>query len=201
MLVILLVVSCMLPACVWAQKNELGFTAGGIKSSSQSGVVCEAILICQPPASFFNIDTGGAFEAVFARRLAGFGPASLHLELPVIAGPSRGTSPLGGVSPGNLSSLFFTPSLKLKLLPAASVSPFVSAGGGLAHFSVNSTGSNNGAFQVGGGADFKTPVPRLGIRAELRDVISGQPNFGPGTSSADSRRHNVFVGGGVVLKF
>ena len=120
------------------------------------------------------------------------------LLLPALRGA---TSPLGGISPGNLSSLFFTPSLKLKLLPAASVSPFVSAGGGLAHFNVNSTGSNNGAFQVGGGADFKTPVPWLGIRAELRDVISGQPNFGPGTLPADSRRHNVFVGGGVVLKF
>lgn len=202
MLVILLLVFCLLPACAWAQTNELSVTAGGIRSSSPSVSVCiTAILGCSAPASGFGIDTGGAFEAAFARRLAVFKPVSLYLELPLIAGPSRAATSFRGVSPGNISSLFFTPSVKLRLLPGASVSPFVSGGGGLAHFNVNSTGSNSGAAQLGGGVDFKTPVPRLGIRAELRDLISGQPNFGPGTTSGEVRRQNLFVGGGVLFKF
>lgn len=183
---------CLLPAFCWAQKNEVSLTAGGMKTSGPGTVVCEAILNC-PQTSFFSIDTGGAFQAGFAHRVADFKAATLYLELPLIASPSRGTSS------GNISSLFFTPSLKFKLLAGRSVSPFVSVGGGLGHFNVSSTGNTVGAGQVGGGADFRTPLRLLGIRAELRDIISGDPNFGSGAPSA--LRHNVFVGGGVVLRF
>ena len=188
---VVVAVFCLLPVFCWAQNNEVSFTAGGIKTSERGAAVCLTVPACsQTP--LIGIDTGGAFEVGFAHRVIDAKAAALYLELPLIASPSRGTN-----LSGNLSSLFFTPSLKLKLLSAAAVSPFVSGGGGLAHFSVNSSSSNVGAGQVGGGADFRTPLPLLGIRAELRDVISPAPPF----ASSGALRHNVFVGGGVLLKF
>lgn len=187
-------VFCLFSAYCWAQKNELSLTAGGLKTFGSSNGVCEAILNCTP-TSFFDINTGGAFQAGFAHRVADFKAATAYLEVPLIVSPSRGTSS------GNISSLFFTPSVKFKLLPGAGVSPFVSVGVGLGHFNVNSTSSNVVGAQVGGGADFRTPVPLLGIRAELRDIISGDPSFGPGGGAPSALRQNVFVGGGVVLRF
>ena len=185
----------------YCQGNEVSLTLGGIKSYSQSGLVCEAILICFPPSSSFHIDTAFAVQAALAHRLIGVGVASLDLELPVIAAPTRGVSSLNNITPGDMSSVFFTPSLRLRILPKARISPFVSAGGGLAHYNVNSTTTNKGAFAVGGGVDFRTPLPLLRLRGEVRDVASGQPNFGPGTSTDSNLRHNLFFGGGLALRF
>lgn len=192
---------CCLPLFAYGQANEVSLSLGGIKSYSQSGVVCEAIIVCVPPASFFHIDTGFAIQGAVAHRLVGAGVASLDLELPFIGVPARGVSGLGGISAGDMSSVFFTPSLKLRIAPSAGISPFVSAGGGLAHYNVNSTGTNKGAFAFGGGLDFKTPLPLLRIRGEVRDVVSGQPNFGPGTTTDSARRNNLFFGGGIALRF
>jgi hypothetical protein len=191
---IVVAVFCFLSASCWAQNNELSLTAGGMKTSGSGTQVCEAILNCTP-SSFFNIDTGGAFQAAFAHRVADFKVATAYVELPLIVSPTRGTPS------GNISSLFFTPSVKFKLLPSAGVSPFLSIGLGLGHFNVNSTSSNVVGAQLGGGADFRTRVPLLGIRVELRDIISGDPSFGPGGGAPSALRQNVFVGGGVVLKF
>lgn len=187
---VLIAVCCLLPALCWAQKNEVSLTAGGLETSDPGSGVCEAFPGC-PPTTVFGIDTGGAFQASFAHRLADFKAVGLYFELPLIVSPSRGTSS------GNLSSLFFTPSVKLNLLSGATVSPFVSIGAGLAHFSVTSTGNTAAAGQVGGGVDFRTPLRLLGIRAELRDIISGEPGF----TSSGSLRNNVFMGGGIVLRF
>lgn len=192
---------CCLPLFTYGQANEVSLTVGGIKSYSQSGLVCEAIIVCQPPSSFFHIDTGFAIQGAVAHRLLGVGVASLDLELPFIGVPARGVSSLNNISPGDMSSLFFTPSLKVRIVPAAAISPFVSAGGGLAHYSVNSTTTNKAAFAFGGGVDFKTPLPLLRIRGEVRDVASGQPSFGPGTSTDSPRRHNLFFGAGFALRF
>ena len=184
---VVVAVSCLFPVFCCAQKNEASFTGGGLTTSNSNGV-CVTFPGCSPTL----FDTGGAFEVGFAHRVMDAKAATLYLELPLIASPSRGTN-----LPGNLSSLFFTPSLKLKVLSGAAVSPFISGGGGLAHFSVSSSSSNVGAAQIGGGADIRTPLPLLGVRAELRDVISGTPPF----SSSGALRNNVFVGGGVVLRF
>lgn len=186
---IVVAVFWFLPALGWAQKNEVSLTAGGMSTSDPGNGVC--VTFGCPQTSLNGIDAGGAVQAAFAHRVANLKAAGLYLELPLIASPSRGTSS------GNISSLFFTPSLKFKLLQGGAVSPFVSVGGGLGHFNASSTGNTVGAGQIGGGADFRTPLRLLGIRAELRDIISGEPSF----SSSGALRQNVFVGGGVVLKF
>ena len=108
--------------------------------------------------------------------------------------PNRRSEFLG--SP--FSTFFFTPSLRLKFVPSSGVSPFVSAGGGLGRFKAGSTSDNHGAFQVGGGLDFKTKLPLLGFRVEARDFVTGSPSFSTLTSN---HLNNLFVGGGVTLHF
>jgi hypothetical protein len=107
----------------------------------------------------------------------------------------------------SLTSLYITPSFKAKFLPASRISPWVSAGGGWAHFSLPNDFTNKGALQFGGGADIKTSVPHFGFRVEVRDFLSGQPSFGtPGVGLLGNppngfNRHNVLAGGGILLHF
>jgi hypothetical protein len=88
--------------------------------------------------------------------------------------------------------------LRLKFAPSSGVSPFLSAGGGLGRFKAGSTSDNHGAFQVGGGLDFKTPLPLLGFRFETRDFVTGSPSF---STLTNNHLNNLFVGGGVTLHF
>ena len=138
-----------------------------------------------------------SYEGVLAHRLANLHLASLHFELPVVGTPTQ-TLEQGGLRQ-DFSTVYFTPGLRLKLaLP--SFSPFVTAGGGFAHYSASSSGvlttgsSTVGAFQVGGGFDISTWIPLIGLRAEVRDFHTVSPNFNVG-------QNNIFAGAGIVLKF
>ena len=106
-------------------------------------------------------------------------------------------TPSRDLTGGSYSSVFFTPGLRVKFfLPV--ISPFLSAGGGFAHFSssanVNNTNSTTGAFQVGAGFDVSTPIPSISLRGEVREFYTGAASF-------TSTQHNVFAGGGIVLNF
>lgn len=109
---------------------------------------------------------------------------------------------------------FVTPGLRAKLLPGASISPFVSVGGGWARYSLGPASNNKGALEFGGGVDFKTGIPLLGFRAEVRDFVTSEPRFDLGFSSVTGfpvagsqdlqggfHRNNVLVGGGAVFSF
>src|SRR5579884_669328 len=152
------------------------------------------------------------FEGAPALRLAGGGAFFLHLEVPIVGIHSNTqqvgiTAPVGNTSIQlDTSAIFITPALRLKVLPAAPISPWLSVGGGWARFSTNAgSPSNKGAIEYGGGLDFKTGLPVLGFRAEVRDFVTGDPNFGfTNIVTGDNgglRRHNLMVGGGIVLRF
>ena len=172
-----------------AQENEVGFLAGATFSP--------------------DFHHGTSYPGVYGHRIVDFHAASLYLELPVI-GITRREAP-AGFSGGDFSSILFTPSLKLKVLPGSPLTPFLTAGAGLAHFnstftvrtgpfSVADMSSSNTtwAFQVGGGLDIKTPIPVLGFRLEVRDLLTGLPDADL-TSSVS--HHNPFVGGGIAFRF
>jgi hypothetical protein len=134
--------------------------------------------------------------------------ASLSLELPVagITSQKITLASTPGTVVDNLSTLFITPGLRLKVLPIAPISPWVSFGGGWARYSLDSgTKTNKGAVQYGGGLDFKTGLPLLGFRAEVRDFVTGDPDFGLGSVLAGTtsglHHHNILAGGGIVLRF
>lgn len=178
-----------------AQSTEIGVLAGGMFTSDKSvPVSCVTSLSgtsCSP--AIVHTPTRISYEGVLAHRLVNLHLAGIHLELPVIGIPTRSLV-AAGLRP-DFSTIYFTPSLRLQLgLPF--FSPFVSAGGGLAHYSATGTfgSSTVGAFQLGGGFDLSGPIPFLNFRAEVREFHNGTPNF-------DVGQNNLFAGAGLVLKF
>lgn len=186
-------------ALAHAQKTEVAVTFGAAVSPDGKGpVTCGEAIPCQiPPGTIgpVSLGPGVSWQASLAYRLVNFRAAAFSLEIPVAYAPSR-TGPVSS----DFSSLFFTPSAQLKLLPGGFASPFASIGGGLAHFGTFASSGNTGAFQVGGGVDFRTPLRLLGIRAEVRDFITGHPAIFP-VAAFSTRVQHVFVSGGVVVKF
>ena len=176
-----------------AQSNDIGFLVGGVFSpdSSPKGSACAAVVgvTC---SGTLQTPTSVTYEGVIAHRLVNLHLASLDLELPIVGTPNRDVR---GFFRGSYSSVFFTPGLRLKVsLPG--FSPFVSAGAGVAHFSTSNlnAGNTTGALQVGGGVDLGTPIPLIGLRAEVREFYTGESKF-------STNKQNLFVGGGIVLKF
>jgi hypothetical protein len=195
----LLFLSCVFMSSAASAQNEIAFTVGGITrdSPSVSRIFPETpcpITGCVFPLEANSLDAGFALNASFTRRLVNLHLVDFSLELPVIVVPSRGTD----VAVSNVRTVYFTPALKIGLNPKGAISPYASVGGGLAQFSGGSSTSNlEGAFAVGGGADFKTPIPLLALRGEARYLRSGLPNVFAGSGNLN----NVFFGAGVVLKF
>lgn len=193
-----------------AQKADVAVVVGG------SFVNNSRVTFLSTPTIVNTVKTNNHifYEGALAVRLADAKLVSLHLELPVVGIHSGNQqisiSPpvLGGNTTITLetSALFITPALRLKFVPVAPISPWISVGGGWARFSQDlGPTTNKGAIEYGGGLDFKTGLPILGFRAEVRDFVTGDPNFGfTNIVTGDNgglRRHNLMVGGGIVLRF
>ncbi len=199
---------------VLAQNNELSLSVGGVFATSQTATTtlflpCPVTLPhCNVFTTDFTNSPGVAFMGNFSRRITAFGPATFYAEAPVVGGPDRDTTAFGkGTFLGNSltfssSSLFFTPSAKVRFLYSSRLSPFATVGGGLAHLVFSGSDRNTGALQFGGGLDFKSPIPHLGFRTEMRDFYSAGifRSNGP-THVSPSHQHVLFVGGGAVFKF
>lgn len=185
-----------------AQKADVSFVAGASFASDatvNTGIVC----VTTPCPSTIILKTGKQYflEGTAAVRMLNFKVASLHLELPLAGIPA---TQIVNPSP-KISSMFLTPALRIKFAPWFPISPFASVGGGWAHYTVTGATTNKGALQFGGGVDFKTGLPLLGFRAEVRDFVSGQPDFGPFVDflpapHTNGSRHTLLVGGGIVLR-
>jgi hypothetical protein len=203
-----------------AQKADVAFVVGGSFVSDSNVVFAVPCLVppCPATPTFLNnvkTDHHVFLEGALAVQLLNARIASLHVELPVAGIPSQTLRISTATSPStffdHMSTTFVTPGLKLKLLPGSPISPFVMAGGGWAHFSLTHGTTNKGAVQYGGGIDLKTGIPHLGFRGEVRDFVTGDPNFGLATviagglsgKSIDTglHRHNILAGGGIVLRF
>lgn len=176
-----------------AQSTEIGVLAGGMFTSDAppQSLACPIGVTCPPPTAT-HMPTRIAYEGVLAHRLVNFHLAGIHLELPVVGVPTQSLVTAGLRQ--DFSTIYVTPGIRLQVgLPI--FSPFIAAGGGLAHYSGTASldSSTVGAFQVGGGFDFSV-IPLLKFRAEVREFHNGTPNFNVG-------QNNVFAGAGLVLKF
>jgi hypothetical protein len=214
-LLVLMFTLCF-PRLSFGQSNELSFSVGGIFATGQR-VTTILPIVCPVPLPNCNINTnrltnspGAAFVGDFAHRITNFGPVSLYLEAPVVGGPKRDTTLSSTSAPffGNIatfssSALFFTPAAKVKFLDSSTASPFVSIGGGLARLGLGSGNkTNTGALQFGGGVDFKSTIPHLVFRAEVRDFFSGTALHSTSFFQVSpSHQHVVFAGGGAVFRF
>jgi len=188
------------------EKNEVGGTIGRVFISDQ-GI---------QNATYFDpiihSGKGLTFEGEYARRflvtpifsLSGEVVAAYNPDEDLNAGDSGNS-----VVPSDYKQLFVTPAARLNLFPTTAVSPWVSLGGGVAHFSEGKTlvygGTNpggsktSGVLEAGVGLDVKV-WKNLSVRLNVRDFWSGEPNF-PLAPTGKSRQHNYFVGGGAFWRF
>ncbi len=189
-----------------AQKADAAFVVGGsFVSDTKETFLAPSLTLTDTVKTDHHL----FLEGELGVRLLNAHVASLSLEVPVAGMTSQkltlASTP--GTVVDNLSTVFITPGFRLKLLPISPISPWVSVGGGWAHYSLKTLGTteNKGAIQYGGGLDFKTGLPLLGFRAEVRDFVTGDPNFGVGSVIAGNdsgfHHHNILVGGGIVLRF
>ena len=198
-----LAIVTLLAASAVGQKNEVSGLIGRTFISDQ-GV---------PGTNFFDnvIHFGNAtsFEANFARQLWSSDFARLSAEFPLVFDLDEDLNFGQNVIPQGYNAFFLTPAARLNLFPNTLVSPWVSFGGGWAHFGENSillfggknpgkTGTNTGALQGGVGLDVRL-WRQLSARVGARDFWSGLPNLNVNTGK--SHQHNIFVGGGLVWQF
>ena len=186
-----------------AQKNEVSLSAGALSTSDQQAFACFInISTCNGP---FNtrFSTSIALEGNYVRQVFNFRVASLGAEFPIVGVPSQEVTSTFNrfLVSTHQSAFFFTPSARIKFLPSGRISPFLSLGGGLAHHDA-ARSRTTGALQFGGGVDFKTPLPHLGIRAEVRDFwAAGLQETSAFARVTPERQHNIFGGGGLVIRF
>lgn len=184
-------------------KNEFSGTIGRTFVSTQTiqGV------------NFFNHDVhfgdSLAFALNYGHRFKDFKGMSLTAELPVAVALDTDLNTGQNLIPASYKAFFVTPSARLNFFANSAVSPWVSAGGGYAHFkqaghlvyfgpNPGPTSTNTGAVQFGAGLDV-WPWNRLGFRLEARDFYSGRPDLNVDTGR--SMQHNYYVGGGVLMRF
>jgi hypothetical protein len=185
---------------VLAQNQDLTFSLGGIPGQSRT--------FQNSAAGTTQISADRSLGVNYGHRLFGAGIAALYGEIEFVALPNRGLTAATATVPQNYASLYVAPGLRLKFLPGSRLSPWVAAGGGYALYQEaallsngqNTTNKylNRGVFDFGGGLDYKL-FRFIGLRGEVRDFFSGNPNLNVALSS--STQHNVVASGGITLRF
>src|SRR5215471_4233699 len=125
--VLVLILLCVTPVCLVAQKADVAFVAGAsFTSDSNIRVVCTTspCFIPVDPLPAIHADHHVFLEGTFGARLFDARLASIHLELPIAGIPSQALR-FGGSNPfDHLSSVYITPAIKVKLLPSGTFSPW-----------------------------------------------------------------------------
>jgi hypothetical protein len=199
----LLLLALLPPMSVAQQKNEISGVLGHSFISDQ-GVPGAAFV-----GQVVHFGKGVSFEVSYGRHLVDRRHTALALEVPLLVNADEDLSFCRNVVPEGYASYFLTPSLRANFLADTVISPWLSLGGGFAHFSPSSSllfggpnptadGNSTAALQVGGGMDVKV-LSRLRVRAEFRDYYTGVPDLNVNTGK--SHQHNYFVGVGGVWRF
>ena len=190
------------------EKNEVGLVIGASEVPS----------IALQNGSHVSLNSSLALGAEYDRHLIGHHTA-LYGGIDFLASPFdvKASDPQANVSP-EYAYLFLTPHIRVKFNAEGSLQPWLLFGGGYGDFSPArpragdvdvSGGGKTGTLEFGGGVDTK-PILRLkglpligelpiGGRFEVRDVYSGQPNYG--LPSSGSRQSTVSFTGGLLLRF
>ncbi len=185
---------------ILAQNHEITLSLGGIPSQSRS--------FRGPAVGSTQISADVSLGANYGQRFVDAEVAALYGEIEFVALPNRSLAAPAATVPQNYASLYVTPGVRLKVLPRARLSPWVAVGGGYALYEQSAKLSNGqnttnkflnrGVFDFGGGLDYK--LSRfLGLRGEVRDFLSGNPNLNVALSS--TTQHNVVASGGISVRF
>ena len=181
------------------QNQELTFSLGGIPGQTRS---------FQGSAGAAQISADRSFGINYGHRFLGTKIAALYGELEFVAIPNRALTAASATVPQNYASLYLTPGVRLKFLPASRLSPWAAIGGGYGLYQQSAQLSNGqnttnkflnrGVFEYGGGLDYRL-FRFIGLRGEVRDFFSGNPNLNAALNSAT--QHNVVASGGIILRF
>jgi opacity protein-like surface antigen len=196
---------------VVAQRHEIGLTIG---SAQPEDVLTDA--------GRTNVKKGFAFQFDYSGRIFNAGVVALYANTPFAIAASNTIEVPQVVSgtPREYRSYYFTPGLKLKVLPDGKVSPYVVGGYGFARLTPRNRPANetvdifdrvkefSQAYSFGGGADVKIN-DHIGIRGEVRSYNTKPfdlESFGVDVPGVDlsflrERQRNLFVTGGVVFQF
>ncbi len=187
------------------EKNEIGGVIGRVFISDQG-------INLNIPDPTIHSGKGLTFGGEYTRRFLVTPLFALSGEVVVDYNPDEhlNAGAFGNaVVPTEYKQLFVTPAARLNFFPTTAVSPWVSLGGGFAHFSQSNMldygaanpgkSTNSGVLEGGVGLDVRL-VSSVYIRGEARDFWSGEPDF-PLAPTGKTRQHNYFVGGGVFYRF
>jgi opacity protein-like surface antigen len=192
----------LLAATGVAQNNEVAGIIGRTFISDQ-GVPSSSL-----SDKNIHFGSGLSYEVSYARRFVDIGLASLAVELPFVHDPETKLNFGQNVVPRSYSAMYFTPSARLNFFPGSGVSPWISGGGGFAHFNESSTlvfggpnpgstGTTVGAVQLGVGLDVRF-LGNVKLRGQVRDFYTGLPNL---NINPQKHMHNYFAGAGIVWSF
>jgi hypothetical protein len=190
----------VVPFRILAQKNEITLSLGGTPSQSPG--------FRSPTAGTAQTSADISLGANYGHCFLDAGAASLYGEIEFVALPNRSLAATTATVPQNYASLYVTPGVRLKILPSSRLSPWVATGGGYALYEQSARLSNGqsttnkflsrGVFDFGGGLDYRL-YRFIGLRGEVRDFLSGNPNLNVALSS--STQHNVVASGGISVRF
>src|SRR5260370_6575489 len=105
-----------------AQKNELAFGLGGITALSRADT----------PG--LDAGSGVALQVNYGRRFLNSDKAALYGEINFLASPLREVSTSVTTATRDFASLYVTPGIRVKFLPASRISPYAVVGGGYADY-------------------------------------------------------------------
>ena len=180
-----------------APRNELAFGLGGIPALSRSD------------SPSLDAGSGVAFQVNYGRRFFTNNKVALYGEINFLASPLRDISSSVTTATRDFSSLYLTPGIRVKFLPASRVSPFVLVGGGYADYEQSTTLINGqpnlasrelarGVFDFGAGVDVR--IWRfVALRGEARDYYTGSPEYNVATISGGQQ--NIVATGEFVLRW
>ncbi len=182
---------------VFAEKNELGLTLGGLFPQDRGTA-----------PNMVRLNSGTSLQANYGRRLVKGWPA-LYGEIHFLANSQRTITSNNPASSRDVATIYLTPGIRLKFAEEGPVSPYFVVGGGYALYEqslLQIDGKPNpaprylhrGAFDFGGGADTKL-WRWIGLRGEIRDFYTGSPAYN--VPNVGGGQHNVVAGGGFVLKW
>jgi hypothetical protein len=182
------------------QSHELTFSLGAISGQTRS--------LKGSAAGTAQIAADRTLGINYGHHLVGTRVAAVYGEIEFVAIPNRGVTSATAVVAQNYASLYVTPGVRLKLFPRWRLSPWAAIGGGYALYEESAQLSNGqnttnkflnrGVLDYAGGVDYRL-FRLIGLRGEVRDFLSGNPNLNAAPTS--STQHNVVASGGILLRF
>jgi hypothetical protein len=196
---LLLLATAIIAGPARGQNQELTFSLGGIPSQTRT---------FQGSVGAAQISADRSFGINYGHRFLDAKIAALYGEIEFVAIPNRSVTSATAIVPQSYASLYLAPGLRLKFFPSSRLSPWGAIGGGYALYQQSAKLSNGqnetdkflnrGVFDYGGGLDFRL-FRFIGLRAEVRDFLSGNPGLNAKLNS--STQHNVVASGGLILRF